>query len=497
MPSARTHSATVTGITGHVLAVTAETWPGLPVTLLHGFSATTCREQRDRVRAAVVSSGFAWPPGEVSIVARPWSLPKHGGADLAVAVAALAANGAVPPDKLETTLFYGEVTPGGQLRPVPGSVPVLQAAAGSDQFTTVVLADHDPAAALHLPGVVVITASELCRVIGWLRGGPQPTPRHVTPLARPVPDMADLHLPAAARAAAEIAAAGAHHLSLLDPSGCAAAMLACRLPHITPSLDDDAARDVAIVRSAAGLLASDEPLPRVPPLAAPPRTVSVAEMIGGGRLLSPGAASLAHHGVLFLDGAPEFDRRVRDALRQPLETGEVVITRRGITATLPARFTLVQSARPCPCGNPSASGCECTPRARRRYQARLAGPLTDNISLRVQLPVPGTFTENTCESSQAIAARVRSARIRAATRLHSTPWQLNAHVPAAYLRSAYHPDQDGAEILQRAIQAGQISDRGAAQVLRTAWTIADLSGHHRPDRDDCEIALAYQLGDIQ
>jgi magnesium chelatase family protein len=495
MPSARTHSATVTGITGHVLTITAETCPGLPVTLLLGFSATTCRERRDRVRAAVVSSGFAWPPGEVSIVARPWSLPKHSGADLAVAVAALALNGAVPPDKLKTTLFYGELTPGGQLCAVAGSVPVLQAAAGSDQFTTVVLADQDPAAALHLPGVGVITASELCQVTGWLRGGPQPAPRHVTPLAGQVPDMADLHLPAAARAAAEIAAAGAHHLSLLDPGGCAAAMLACRLPHIMPGLDDDAARDVAIIRSAAGLLASDDPLPVVPPLAAPPRTVSVAEMIGGGRLL--GAASLAHHGVLFLDGAPEFDRRVRDALRQPLETGEVVITRHRITAKLPARFTLVLSARPCPCGNRADPGCECTPRARHRYQARLAGPLTDHISLRVTLPAPGAFTEATRESSKAIAARVRAARIRAATRLRDTPWQVNAHVSAAHLRSACRPDRDGAEILEQAVQAGQISDRGAARVLRTAWTIADLCGRHRPDRDDCETALAYQLGDIQ
>jgi magnesium chelatase family protein len=460
------------------------------VTLLHGFSAATWREQRDRIRAAVVSSRFAWPADEVTIGARPWSLPKHGGVDLAVAVAALAVSGEIPAGKLDATLFYGELSPDGQIRAVPGAAPVFQAAAASDQFTTVVLADQDPAAATQIPGIRILTAAELHQVIGWLRGGPPPTAREFTLIdpARPAPDMADLHLPTAIQAAAEIAAAGGHHLSLLDPGGHGAALLASRFPSIMPRLDGEAAQDVATVHSAAGLPAPDGSFP---PLVAPPHTVSVAEMIGGGRLLSPGAASLAHHGVLFLDSAPEFDRRVRDALRRPLETGEVVVARHGVTAKLPAQFTLILSARPCPCGNPPAPGCECTPRSRHRYQARLAGPFTDHISLRVPLPVPGTFTETVCESSQVIAARVRAARIRAATRLRGTPWQLNAHVPTAYLRSAYQPGRDGAEILERAVQAGQISDRGAAQVLRTAWTIADLSGHPRPDRHDCEIALAF------
>jgi magnesium chelatase family protein len=273
-------------------------------------------------------------------------------------------------------------------------------------------------------------------------------------------------------------------------------MLAQRLPHIMPRLDDEAAQDVAAVRSAAGLLALGESFPMVPPLAAPHHTASVAAMIGGGTMLRPGATSLANHGVLFLADAPEFDRRVRDALRQPLETGEVVVARHRFTARLPARFTLVQSARPCPCGTPATS-CQCTPHTRRRYHARLAGPLTDRISLRVALPALGTFTEATRESTQAIAARVQAARMRSSARLRDTPWRVNAHVPATHLRSACRPDHDGAQTLERAIQAGQISERGAAQALRTAWTIADLAGRHRPGRDDCELALAYRLGDIQ
>jgi magnesium chelatase family protein len=497
MPSARTYSATVIGITSHVLTINAGTCPGAPVTLLLGFSRTSWREQRDRVRTAVQNCGFAWPAGEVTIGARPWSLPKHGGTDLAMAVAALAASGSIPPDKLDETLFYGELGLDGKLCPVRGGLPVVQAAAASDQFTTVILAGGDPAATAHTPGVHVITATVFGQVIRWLRGGAQPAARQTTPLTHPVPDTADLHLPAAVGAATEIAAAGAHHLSLLDRSGCVAAMLACRLPHIMPRLDDDAARDVATIRSAAGLLAPHEPLPGAPPLAAPHYTASVAGVIGGGSLLSPGAASLAHHGVLFLEDAPEFDRKVRDALRQPLETGEVVISRHQITARLPARFILILSARPCPCGNPAAADCECSPRARRQYQARLAGPLTDRINLRVTLPAPGALTDATCESSQVIAARVNAARIRTATRLRDTPWRVNAQVPADHLRSACRPDRDGAETLERAIQAGQISERGAAQALRTAWTIADLNGRDRPDRSDCELALAYRLGDIQ
>lgn len=228
MSSIRTYSATIVGITGHILAIDAETGPGLPVTLLYGFPPATWREQRDRVRAAVVNSGFDWPAGEMTISAKPWSLPKHGGADLALAVAALAANHDVPADKLKAALFYAGLDSYGRLCAIPGTVPVLQAAAARHQFTTVILADGDPAEATPVAGVRVITATHLDQVIRWLRGAPPPAMRHVTPLARAVPDRADLHLPARVRTAVEIAAAGAHHLSLLDGRGHVATTLALR-----------------------------------------------------------------------------------------------------------------------------------------------------------------------------------------------------------------------------------------------------------------------------
>jgi magnesium chelatase family protein len=399
VPSARTYSATVVGITGHVLAIEAETSPGLPVTLLLGFSHATWREQRDRVRAVVVNCGFAWPAGEVTIGARPWALPKHDGTDLAVAVAALAASGAVPPGKLDTTLFYGELGPDGKLSAVPGSLPVVQAAAASDQFTTVILADGDPAAAARTPGVHVITATEFGQVIRWLRGGPQPTARRTAPLARPVPDMADLHLPAAVRAAAEIAAAGAHHLSLLDRTGGLAPMLACRLPHIMPRLDDEAARDVAAIWSAAGLLAPREPLPAAPPLAAPHHTASVAEMIGGGPLLSPGAASLAHHGVLFLENAPEFDRKVGTRCASPWKPA----TSSSAAGT--------RSPRRCPPGSPSS----CPPGP---VHAETPPPLTASAP-----PAPGASTRpgSPDRSPTASACASRSPRPEHSPTLRANP----------------------------------------------------------------------------
>ena len=320
------------------------------------------------------------------------------------------------------------------------------------------------AEAALVPGLRVLSAQTLAGLLGWLRGEPpaggadpvQVTEGGVTrrPPAAPAAvrgtsparrlDLADVLGQPTARRAAEICAAGGHHLSLLGPPGAGKTMLAERIPTVLPRLDPAAALEVTSIHSVAGVLPDGSPLLTEPPFCAPHHTATKAAIVGGGSgMIHPGAASLAHRGCLFLDEAPEFGRDVLDALRQPLESGEVVIARLGLTARFPARFTLVLAANPCPCakaGPPGLPGfrarrCECTPAARRRYLARLSGPLLDRVDVKVEfLPVSrGELLSDAkfAEPSATVAARVAAARERAAARLRDTPWRLNAEIPGS------------------------------------------------------------------
>ena len=513
MALARTYSVALVGVHGHLVEVEADIASGLPATILVGLPDTALREARDRIRAAIVNSGETWPNSKITVGLSPATLPKRGsGFDLAIAVAILAAAEAVPAAGLAGKMFLAELGLDGRLRPVPGVLPAVVAAeAGVD---TVVVAAQNVAEAALVPGVQAIGASSLMEVIIWLRGGPPPSlPAVPEPPPGPAPalamakklDLAEVLGQAEARLAAEICAAGGHNLSLLGPPGAGKTMLAERLPTILPPLDTAAAIEVTSIHSVAGHLTPGSGLMTVPPFCAPHHTASMAAIVGGGSgVIRPGAASLAHLGILFLDEAPEFHRDVLDALRQPLESGEVVIARAGTQAVFPARFTLVLAANPCPCAKtagPGKAGCSCSPAARRRYLARLSGPLLDRVDVKVRLqPVSRSdmlYDRKFAEPSAVVAQRVAAARERCAARLAGTPWRVNAEVPGTVLRRLFAPRPRVLTSLDRAMELGQVSARGADKIVRVAWSLADLAGEAEPGADQVNLAIGLWLGVTQ
>ena len=510
MALARTHSVALIGVRGHLIEVEADIASGLPATILVGLPDTALREARDRIRAAIVNSCETWPNSKITVGLSPAALPKRGsGFDLAIAVAVLAAAEAVPATAAAGMVFLAELGLDGRLRPVPGVLPAVAAADGD--VHTVVVASANQAEAALVPGVRVVGAGTLAEVIIWLRGGPLPAPPEV---AEPAPhagpaeavaakrDLAEVLGQAEARLAAEICAAGGHNLSLLGPPGAGKTMLAERLPTVLPALDSAAALEVTAIYSVAGQLPAGAGLITVPPFWAPHHTSSMAAIVGGGSgVVQPGAASLAHHGILFLDEAPEFQRNVLDALRQPLESGQVVIARVGLRAVFPARFTLVLAANPCPCAStagPGAPGCSCSPAVRRRYLARLSGPLLDRVDVKVRLqPVSRRdmlYDRQFAESSAVVAERVAAARERSAARLAGTPWRVNAEVPGTVLRRAFPPGPGALASLDRAMERGQVSARGADKIIRVAWSLADLAGRDVPGPDQVDLAIGLWLG---
>jgi magnesium chelatase family protein len=505
MSYARVLCIGLVGVDGHLVEVEADLSPGLPAVVLTGLPDTALHEARDRVRAAVVNSGQAWPNRRITVNLLPAALPKFGSAfDLAIAAALLAGAGELPPGPLDGVVVLGELGLDGAVRPVRGVLPMVAAAVRAG-VTRVIVPLGNAREATVIPGVVVRAADSLGRLVDFVRGaGPLLDPPPTSPEPAPAgPDLADVAGQQLGRFGLEVAAAGGHHMALFGPPGSGKTMLAERLPSILPELDDAAALQVTALHSIAGVLPPDGRLLRRPPFQAPHHSSSQAALIGGGTgLARPGALSLAHRGVLFLDEAPEIQNATLQALRQPLESGRVVLARARGTTEFPARVQLVVAANPCPCASPAGDQyCTCPPQVRRRYQARLSGPLLDRIDIRITLDALRaaqlvTYSAPAPPSAE-VAARVVRARAAAVARWAADGWQLNGDVPGPQLRRAPWrlPLGDTAE-LRKALDLGLVSARGFDRVLRLAWTVADLDGLDRPGKNEVGEALQLRMGEI-
>ncbi len=505
MSYARALAIGLTGVTGHLVEVEADVAAGLPGLALTGLPDTALHEARDRVRAALANSGESWPNRRITVNLLPATLPKHGsGFDLAIATVVSAGAGLLPLAPLHRVALLGELGLDGSVRAVRGILPMVLAAARAG-ITRVVVPLANAGEAALVPGVTVRAVDTLRRLFDFVRGAggllDPPEPAAGTGYAQP--DLADVVGQDLGRRGLELAAAGGHHLSMVGPPGAGKTMLAQRLPSILPSLDDAAALEVTAVHSIAGLLPEGAAMITRAPFQAPHHTASVAALVGGGSgIARPGAISLAHRGVLFVDEAPEFSPRALDALRQPLESGEVVLSRTGGAARYPARVQLILASNPCPCAKPAGDAwCECGALVRRRYLGRLSGPLLDRVDLQIQLnPVTAAQLareDQTAEPSADVAARVLAARTAAAARWGSGGWRTNAEVPGAVLRRRpYRLAPAATGPLERALDSGSLSARGYDRVLRLSWTISDLDGRERPGVSEIREALALRIGRI-
>ncbi|HEX6873652.1 MAG TPA: YifB family Mg chelatase-like AAA ATPase [Micromonosporaceae bacterium] len=509
MGYARVCAVGLVGLAGHVITVEAHVADGLPGLTLTGLPDAALHEARDRVRAAVVNCGEKWPQRRLTVNLLPAELPKRGsGFDLAIAVVVLAASGVLAAEPaggaaMGGAALIGELGLDGQVRPVRGVLPMVLAAAKAGVRRVVVPAANVAEAGL-VHGMTVKAAHSLRQVVDFARGtgalvDPSPVAESEPP---PGPDLADVVGQDRGRFALELAAAGRHHLALFGPPGAGKTMLAQRLPSILPPLDDPAALEVTAVHSIAGTLPAEPRLVRTPPFQAPHHTTSAAALVGGGSgLARPGALSLAHLGVLFLDEAPEFGPSVLNSLRQPLEDGWVTLMRSQGTTRYPARVQLVLAANPCPCGQAGVATCECTPLVRRRYLSRLSGPLMDRIDLRVQVQPVGAAAllgqAAAQETSADVRKRVLAARQAAADRWQALGYPANAEVPGRVLRCPPFrlPRTVTAELATR-VDRGTLSARGYDRVLRIAWSIVDIDGRTSPSRADVDEAVQLRTGEL-
>ena len=500
MALARAQAVGLVGLAGKVIDVEADLAQGLPGLSVIGLPDAALAEARDRVRAAIVNSGQPWPSKRITLALSPASLPKRGsGFDLALAAAVLAANGVVPTEALRGRVLVGELGLDGRVRGVPGVLPIVLTALAHDIARVVVPLDNLAEAQL-LPEVQARGVGSLRDLIALLTGEaydetlPPAVPRQAE---GPGPDMLDVAGQIIGRHAIEVAAAGGHHALLIGPPGSGKTMLAERMPGILPPLSLPHALEVTAVHSVAGTLPGDAPLLVRPPFQNPHHSATVASIVGGGSgIARPGAASLAHRGVLFLDEAPEFGKGVLDALRQPLENGLLKITRVGGEAIYPAVFTLLLAANYCPCAK--SQDCSCPPEVRRRYLDKLSGPLRDRIDIQLEVPRitrPEMLAEGgRGEPSADIAVRVARAREAAARRYTGTPWRCNGDVPPVDLLRRWPLPRSVTGPADRAMDGHHLTARGYGRVLRMAWTLADLDGLPRPGPEHVGHALGFRLG---
>jgi magnesium chelatase family protein len=491
------------GIEARAVDVQVQVAPGLPAFTVVGLGDKAVSEARERVRAALVASGLALPSRRITVNLAPADLPKEGSHyDLPIALGLMAAIGAIPHDALAGFTVLGELGLDGSIAPVAG---VLPAAIGANARGEGLIcpARCGPEAAWASPDIEIVAAASLIQLANHFKG--------TQVLTRPVPkirevedgllDLADIKGQESAKRALEIAAAGGHNLVMVGPPGAGKSMLAARLPSILPPLTPAELLEVAMVASVAGEIAEGA-LTNRRPFRAPHHSASMAALVGGGLRAKPGEISLAHNGVLFLDELPEFQPQVLDSLRQPLESGEVAISRANHRVTYPARFMLVAAMNPCRCGRASDPGFACKRgpniRCAADYQGRLSGPLLDRIDLHIEVPAvtaADLILPPPAEGSREVAARVARAREMQAQRyaaLGLPGVRTNAQAQGPILEDVARPDAAGLTLLRDAADAMRLSARGYHRVLRVARTLADLDGADKVGRVHLAEALSYR-----